>query len=720
MKHLQISLIIALAVLFAMCSPKVGQNVDAAEQKAGEQTEQTEQVGQDPSFRSSAPEPGPARPIEIGEYSEFVLDNGLKVIVVENHKLPRVSYQLFIDRDHVVEGDEAGLTAILGDLLKAGTEKKTKAEIDEAVDFVGGNLSTNSRGGFASSLTKHSDKILSLFAEVMLMPSFPDDEFEKLKKQTISGLQTQKDDPNAISSNVSHALLYGKDHPYGEITTETTVSNLTLQACQEFYNTYFKPEAAYMVVVGDINPEEAKQKVATYFGDWDRGTLPDHEYTMPMNPEMTQVDFVDKAGAVQSVINVAHVVNLHPANPDVMKTRVMNTILGSGFSGRLFKNLREEKAYTYGAYSSLSSDELVANFSAGASVRNEVTDSAITEILYELEKIRIEPVSEGELELAKNYIAGSFARSLESPQTVANFALNTRRFGLQENYYETYLEQLDAVTIADVQKMAIKYVHPDKAHIVVVGSKDDVAEKLVKFDKADGKISYYDVYANELKPVESTEALPEGKTVIENFIAALGGKDKLESVNSLELRFELSFMGQPMEVVTKQKEPNKIYMEMSGQGMTLMKQKYDGERGIVEQMGQKQELEGDALEDMESQAKIFEELDYLKGDYTLATTGMENVEDQECYKVIVTSPDGTKSTQYFSKETALKIKEITTQETQGQTVTATNTYHDYMMVDGIQFPKSMTVAGTTPMPMTMELQEVKVNPEIDDSVFAVE
>jgi hypothetical protein len=398
----------------------------------------------------------------------------------------------------------------------------------------------------------------------------------------------------------------------------------------------------------------------------------------------------------------------------------MNTILGSGFSGRLFKNLREDKAYTYGAYSSLSSDELVANFSAGASVRNEVTDSAITEILHELERIRTEPVTEGELELAKNYIAGSFARSLESPQTVANFALNTQRFGLPENYYETYLEQLDAVTIADVQEMAIKYVHPDKAHIVVVGSKDEVADKLVKFDKADGKISFYDVYANELKPAESTEVLPEGKTVIENFIDALGGKEKLQSVNALELRFAFSMMGQTMEVVTKQKEPNKLYMEMKGQGMTFMKQKYDGERGIIEQMGQKQELEGEALEEMESQATIFEELNYLDEDYKLTTTGMENVEDQECYKVIVTSPDGSKSTQYYAKETGLKVKEISTEEAQGQTVTVTNTYHEYMMVDGIRFPKSLTVAGTTPAPMKMDLQEVKVNPEIDDSVFAVE
>ena len=422
--------------LLSYCSPKMGD--EAA--KATPKEMPSEPTSAD--FRSQAPEAGAARKIELGEYDSFVLDNGLRVIVVENHKIPRISYQLYVDRDATIEGNKAGLTGIAGQLMSMGTTSRTKAQIDESVDFIGASLNTNSQGGFASSLTRHTETVLAIFADVILNPSFPEHEFDKLKTQTISGLQTNKDDPNAISGNVSNALLYGKDHPYGELTTETTVSNLTVEDCKEYYNKYFAPNISYLVIVGDITADKAKSEAQKYFGGWAKKDVEEHTYQMPENPEKTRVAFVDKTGAVQSVINIAYPVNLEPGDEDVIPGRVMNTILGSGFSGRLFRNLREDKAYTYGAYSSLSYDELVGEFSAGASVRNEVTDSAITQFILELDSMRRTEVSDTELELAKNYIAGAFARSLERPQTIANFALNTYRYDLPEDYYASYLEKL--------------------------------------------------------------------------------------------------------------------------------------------------------------------------------------------------------------------------------------------------------------------------------------
>lgn len=708
MHHMKYLVVLAVIVM-ASCAPKIGQ-----------ETTTTTTTTTSGDFRSMPPKPGPARPIEIGESHQFTLANGLKVIVVENHKLPQISYQLTIDKDPVLEKEKSGLASITGTLLATGTTSKSKAEIDEAVDYIGANLSTSSSGGFASSLTKHTDKILSLFSEVILRPVFPEAEFEKIKTQTMSGLQANKDDPNAISQNVSSALTYGTAHPYGEITNEITVANVSLEDTKEFYNTYFKPGNAYLVIVGDITPEVAKAKAEKYFGGWAAGNTPKYVYPFPKTTDNTSVAFVDKAGAVQSVINVIYPVQLRPGEADVIPARVMNTILGSGFSGRLFKNLRESKAYTYGAYSTLSSDELVGYFSASASVRNEVTDSAIVQFLYELDRMKNEPVTPQELELAKSFIAGAFARDLENPQTVANFALNTNMYNLPEDYYETYLQKLAAVTVEDVSRVAKKYISPSRARIVVVGNKDEVYPKLAAFDKEDGKVQLYDIYANPKKDESETPVNITGQEVIEKYIAAIGGADKVNAVTSLDQTYSMELMG--MSITTNIVQTNgKFYMNMTAPGMTLMKQVFDGQKALVEQMGAPPttlDAEED-LKDIRRQATLFNERNYIKEGYTLEVKGIEDVNGSPAYKLSVVSPAGDKSTEYYDKATFLKVKEVTVTEAGGQTATTTNEYTDYKEVNGIKVPHTITITGAMPVPMVMKGTSIKVNSPVDDSLFKI-
>ena len=667
-------------------------------------------------IRAMAPEPGPARKIEIGKSESFKLDNGLTVIVVENHKVPRISYQLYVDRDHIVEADKAGYVSAAGDLLSTGTATRTKAEIDEAVDFVGGSVSTNSRGGFASSLTKHTDVVLEIFADVLLHPSFPQEEFDKWKTQTISGLQANKEDPNAIAGNVTSALVYGLDHPYGEMMTENTVESMSLEDCKEYYALYFKPNISYMVVVGDITAKHARQKIEKHFGNWASGEVPMHKYEMPGQADQVEVDFVDKTGAVQSVINITHAVDLKPGTPDVIPSRVMNTILGSGFSGRLFRNLREDKGYTYGAYSSLGSDELVARFGASASVRNEVTDSAVTEFLYELNQMRDTDVTDEELELAKNYIAGSFARNLESPQTVANFALSTMRYNLPEDYYATYLEKLDAVDVAAVRAMAQKYINPDKARIIVVGSKDDVAESLEQF-APDGEVKFYDIYGKEKAPEEDAGDV-SGDEVISAYLEAVGGKSTLEGLKSTKQELSAEAMGATLDMVEYKMYPNKVSLNLSMAGQSVMRQVFNGETGYIEQMGQKMDIEGEMVDEVKNQAKIVPELDYLSDGYSVEVGGVEEVAGEMCYKVVVKNESGKTSTHFFSKDSGLKLKSIESTEQQGQTFTSIQEYSDYRDVDGIKFPHVVKVSGNaTPMPMEFKVNNIEVNPKFDPSVF---
>jgi zinc protease len=446
--------------------------------------------------RTKVPAPGPAPEINIGTGESFELKNGLKVIVVENHKLPRVAFNLILNFEAIEEGDKAGYASMAGDLLRTGTTTRSKAEIDEAVDFIGASLNTSASGIYAASLTKHTDNLLNLMTDILYNPTFPEEELEKLRKQTLSGLASQKDDPGAIASNVRSVVLYGKDHPYGELTTEETVNNISIQDCKDFYNKYFTPEIAYLAIVGDITVKDAKKLVKNHFGQWESKPLQLPAFEASQAPSQTEIALVDRSNSVQSEIRVAYPINLKKGDPDVIKASLMNVILGSGFSARLNQNLREKHAYTYGAGSSISSDMIVGSFNAQTSVRNEVTDSAIYQLMFELERIIEEPVTDEELASAKAYMTGSFARSLESPQTIANFALNINRYNLPADYYATYLQKLNAVTKEEIQAMAKKYIKPDHAHVVVVGKGSEIAGGLQQF----GAVTYYDMYGNSYVP----------------------------------------------------------------------------------------------------------------------------------------------------------------------------------------------------------------------------
>ena len=716
-----ISFISLLAILlFVQCTSKTtkvtqksdDKKVETPKEDLGEATKKAE-------FRKTMPEPGPAPKIQIGSYEEFSLDNGLKVIVVENHKIPRVTFSLTVDMGPIGEKEFAGYADIAGDILSKGTNTKTKAEIDEEVDFMGATLRTSSGGMYAASLRKHTVNLLKIMSDVLLNPSFPEDEFEKIKKQTISGLASSKDDPNAIASNVASVLRYGKDHPYGEIVTEQTVEKITVDRCKKFYDTYFKPNLSYLIVVGDITIDEAKPMVENYFGSWKKGVVKKAKFETPKAPEKTSFDFVNKAGAVQSVINVTYPVDLKPGSEDVIKARVMNTILGGYFASRLNANLREDKAYTYGARSSLSSDEEIGYFSAGASVRNEVTDSSVVEFLHELNKIRNEKPPEGELTMVKNYISGGFARSLENPQTVARFALNTIRYNLPEDYYATYLEKLSKVTTEDVQEMAKKYIKPDHAYVLVVGNKDEVAEKLEAI-APDGKLNFYDNYGNEIK---NDFVMPDDMTaekVISDYLMALGGSEKLKKVKDVTTSMSAEMQGRTMNFTVYQAE-NKFanVIEMEGMG-EMGRQVYNDGKGLFSQMGQKMPLNDDQLAGMKEAAYPFAEMMFEDLGYKTELKGVEKIEGFDAYVVALETPEGDKKTQYYAVETGLKIREMETKDAGGRTVTEITDFSDYKEIDGIMFPHTMTVTGMMPIPMKMMVAEIKVNKGIDESVFAIE
>lgn len=714
--------IILLALISAatltMCTPKTTEAVTQVE----EVKEMVKEEMKDPAlaWRSEAPGPGAARKIQLGNYNTFKLENGLEVIVVENNKLPRVSYSMSLKNNPVIEGQQAGYVSMAGDMLSRGTTTRTKSQIDAEVDFMGAQLSSYSGGVFASSLTKHKEALLELASDVLYNPTFNEEEFEKVRTQYISGIQTEKSDPNSMASNVASVINYGRNHPYGEVQTESTLQNVKLKSCKKYYNDFFKPNNAYLTIVGDVSLEEAKADAEKYFGTWERGDVPTNDYGMPATPIETNVAFVNKEAAVQSVINITYPIDLKPGSEDAIAAALMNSILGGGiFSGRLMQNLREDKAYTYGARSRLSTDNLVGEFVAFASVRNEVTDSSVTEFIYELERMITEEVDEDDLQLAKNSNAGGFARSLESPQTLARYALNIVKYNLPADYYETYLEKLEAVSVADISAMAKKYIKPSNANIVVVGNKDEVADKLKKFD-ANGELDFYDAFGNKVEIVEAAPTDITAAEVLDKYIASISPSAKMDDIKSLHQMYSMSVQGQEIEVNLYIKDNTKLAMKTNAMGMTVQEQRFDGTTAMMKGMGQETQTmtEGPLVEQFKNQVKIIEQRFYVEEGYELEIKGIEEIEGQQVYKLGIVSPSGEKGTEFYSVENGYLVRTVKLDAESGKAVMVS--LSDYQEKDGYMFPMKITTEGAAPFVLEMIGKETNVNPELSDDLFSIE
>lgn len=666
--------------------------------------------------RSVRPEAGPAPKLDFGNYKMYEMKNGLKLIVVEDHKLPRVSMSLIIDRDPIFEGKKAGYVQLAGEMLRQGTTTRPKAQLDEEIDFIGASLNTSSSSVSASGLSKYTEKLISIMADVTLNPAFPAEEFEKLKKQTLSGIESEKDDAEAIAENVFRARLYGLNHPYGEMQTKETVETIDIEDCKTYYNNYWVPNDAYIAIVGDIKAKDAKKLIKKYFGEWEMANVPENVFEAPKPASGMEISFVNKESAVQSVVTIGNVIELKPGSPDEVALRLANQILGGGSIGRLFQNIREDKAYTYGAYSSYDDDRLIGQFSASASVRNEVTDSAVIEFYKEFTRMQTEPVPAEELQAAKNFVIGSFGRSLESPSTIARFALNIERYNLPDDYYESYLGKLQAITAEQIMEVSKKYIGTENTHLVVVGKASDVAADL----KAMGKLTYYDTEGNVTG--EPTIPVPAGVTadsVVNTYIRAIGGRENLKKVKDITMKYDAEVSGAPMKINTTivRKRPNMYKMEMVAAGMgTLMAQTYDGKKAKMSGMQGEQELEGEDLEDMAQQSKFDTELDYLTDAYTLKLTKIAMVGDEKAYVMEVVDAKGNKTTEYYSVESGLKIKSESTTETPQGPVTSAQVFDNYKAVNGVMYPHQMNIdAG--PQKIKMTATEIKVNSGVKDSAF---
>ena len=665
--------------------------------------------------RSIQPKGGPTPKIKLEKPEEFKLKNGIKVLVVENHKLPRVSYSLRIDNNPIIEGEKAGVTSLLGSILGNGTTTISKDDFNEEIDFLGARLNIGFSGGFASTLTRNNERVVELMADAVINPLLSEEEFNKEKNKLIEGLKVDKKSLDAISGRVGGALSYGKNHAYGEFITEETLNNITFEDILEYHKKYFKPNNSYLVVIGDVDYKEIKSMISDKFGAWKKGKshadpIPD----LTPNVSLTEVNFIDLPTATQSSISVTNNVDLKMSDEDYHIALITNNILGGGGEGYLFKNLREEHGYTYGAYSRLGSDRYgVARFTAGAKVRNMVTDSAVTEIVKEIVRIRTEAVDAELLKNAKAKYVGSFIRRLESPQTVASYALNIKLNDLPKDFYETYLEKINAVSASDVKRVANKYYKLANTRIIVVGKGSDVVANL---EEVGFPINYFDHYANPIAKPVFNKAIPEGLTateVMNNYINAIGGRDLLESVNTLVQNADVTIPApfKPQATI-KQMVPNKYSMKMeanmNGQTMKLGGMSFDGETGYNEGPQGRNTLDEKVINDLKAVKGIFQELYYSEDQLELVS--INSIDYQDAYKVKIT--EGEKVLyRFYSIDSALLLSEE--EEGENNNIISKN-YGDYRDVNGIKFPFYIDIPSQK---LEFNVTEILINEELKDSDF---
>ena len=657
--------------------------------------------------RTKAPLPGKAPIIQVGNPVKYTLANGLQVFVVKNTKLPSVTATLALDIDGFAEGDKAGLADMAGQLLKRGTATKTKAVLDESVEYLGGTLNTSSQSASVSSLKNNFPQLMSLLAEVVLHPALNSDELEKVRKQTISGIESNKDEPNAISKNVMKKLVYGANHPFGEITTSKTVNNVKIEDVKKFFATYWKPNIAYLVFVGDIDPLTAKQIAEKNFGAWAKGNVPNTVFPKVTKPAKSYVAIVDRPASVQSVVSVATTVDLVQGTSSVIPSSVMNNILGGGFSGRLFANLREQHGFTYGAYSSLAPNRQVGMFEAESSVRNEKTDSAIQEILAEINKIRNDKVGENELARMKNYLSGGFARSLENPATIAGFAFNVARYKMPADYYQKYLTNLAAVDAQNVQDAAKKLLDPSSMHIVIVGNAKQIAKGLEKY----GPVKYFDFEGNEVAApvVAKADASLTPEILLQKVVNAIGGKDAIAGIKDLQLKGTASVMGQSLDMSQTYILPGNTVSTMSMGGMAIMKQAVVDGKYSVSQQGMEAPITDEIKEGLDEAAAIAPEALYLTKGYQLKIVGAEKVEGKDAIDVEVTTPSGKKSHRFYDAKSYLLVKTAKSQEVPGRgTVTQQQFFNAYKTVNGIQLPTE-EIVDMGQMKINIKYTDIKAN-----------
>ena len=451
-----------------------------------------------PETNSAVPPLTPARPVIWPPRVHKTLSNGLDIVLVESHTIPKFTGELFFRSGNAMTAATApGLADMTATVARTGITERSSREIEEDLRRMGSDLSSgagadNSVISFGG-LTDFSNELLALVSELAQQASFPADEFERERRQLVEGLRIERTTPGFLAGERLRRVLFGA-HPYGTISpTEEQVTQYRVEQLKEFYRQYYRPGNALLVMVGDFSPQSMLSQIEKIFGSWK--AAPVEQAPNPALPEVQarKVYLVHLPGSVQTQILIGNRA-ITRKHPDWLRLTLANSIYGGAFNSRLVMNIREDKGYTYSPHSGAHSLRQHGYFSVGAAVRNDVVAAALTEIFYEIDRMRSTPVGEDELDDARNYLTGVFSLGLATQDGLAGQLATATLEKLPDDYLETYRERVLKLTSAEVLDAAQKYFDSAHAQIVIVGDRAQIESQAAQF----GVPEVYDAQGNRI------------------------------------------------------------------------------------------------------------------------------------------------------------------------------------------------------------------------------
>ncbi|HEX9928391.1 MAG TPA: pitrilysin family protein [Pyrinomonadaceae bacterium] len=440
--------------------------------------------------------------VKLPKAQEATLSNGLQVVLLENHKVPTFSMQMVVLSGGLSDPQTArGVASFTASLLREGTAKRSSKDISEQSESLGAVIGANAGlAGFTSNVTaaglvENFDQTLEIFADVVRNPTFPAAEVDKYKARSLAQLPLQRSNPQLLAAERFNRAIYG-EHPASLVLPPVeSLRTLTPDALKQFHQTYYRPNNAILAVTGDITMKELIPRLEKAFGDWQKAEVPATKIPTVAALSKPGIFLIDRPGSVQTVLQLGNV-GIERTNPDYFSVLVMNQIFGGGPQARLFMNLREDKGYTYGAYSGFGGSKFPGTVQASSSVRTDVTEGALKEFMYEIKRMRDEKVPAEELENAKRSIIGSFALSLEQPQALLSNIVTQKLYGFPVSYWDDYPQQVSRITVDDVQRAAQKYLDLPHLQIVAVGDAAKVRNALATY----GSVEQYDAEGKVVNP----------------------------------------------------------------------------------------------------------------------------------------------------------------------------------------------------------------------------
>ncbi len=593
-------------------------------------------------------------------------------------------------------------------MLGTGTKTKSKDDFNKRIEFLGARVNFWEEGASASSLTKYFNEIFGYMADGAMNPNFTESEFADVKKRYIEGLKSNEKSVEAAASRVSNILVYGKNNPFSEFDTPAQIEKITLQDVKDYYNTYYKPNNAYLIVVGDISTKDVKALAEKNFDSWQTGKLNIPAFPKVEEVTKTELNAINMPNAVQSVVSVSYPVQLTKKDPDYYAALIASSILGGDFNSKLNMNLREAHGWTYGARGGVSDSRYIGRFNTNATVRNEVTDSAIVETMKEIKGMTLNKIDQQTLNDVKAKFLGNFILTLESPSTVANQALTKKTNQLSDSFYADYIKNINAVTIDDVLRVSKKYFRPDQAKINVTGKLEQIAPALEKLGYS---VNYYDSFGNKIdKPTSGAKTTTVSVAQItDNFFKAIGGTDKVKAVKSIAQKGKIDMIGRNGEYISKSAAPNKTFVSYNIGGL-IIKQIFDGEKGFVFQ-GQKFDLPAEMTDPLKKTNSLFVPLS--EGYKSAKVEGIVSENGVEYYKVVAAD---ISRTDYYDVKTGLLMKsEQKMKSPQGEMI-ATTINKGYKTFEGILMPTEiLTEVG--PQTAKIVIESVEINKNVSDADF---